>query len=359
MNRILTDLEYSIKIYFRNKTSMFWSLIFPILLMVIFGFIFGGDSGSYDVYIQDNDRSSLSQDFIDALTGTGALNHKIVSRGENVNLFANENDVGVILIIPEGFEESVMEGKQVGLKVKVDRSKTSSSIVLSIVDGVSRAFSEHITGVERPIYLVPENMVSSKFEFIDFFMPGIIGMTVMTMSLFGTVETNTRYRTNGILKKLATTPLTKAEYISARVIYQLMISFISTAVILLLGIVAFKIVVIPNLYSVVLIIAGTLTFGGIGMVIARFVKDTESAGTAANAISFPMMFLSGTFFPKESMPIFIQKVAAVLPLTYLNDGLRASMIYDDPATAMINTVIITATGVFFIVLGIFITNWTE
>ena len=95
------------------------------------------------------------------------------------------------------------------------------------------------------------------------------------------------------------------------------------------------------------------------MVIARFVKETDSADAAANAITFPMMFLSGSFFPLEMMPDFLREVAKVLPLTYLSDGLRDSMVYGNAESALYNTAIVLIVGLIFIVVGSLITNWRE
>jgi len=102
-----------------------------------------------------------------------------------------------------------------------------------------------------------------------------------------------------------------------------------------------------------------LLFSGLGMIIARFVKDPDSADSAANVITFPMMFLSGTFFPLSQMPSFLQTIAQVLPLTYVNEGLRAAMIFGQQQQAIYNTAIISILGIAFIAIGSFITKWEE
>ena len=88
-------------------------------------------------------------------------------------------------------------------------------------------------------------------------------------------------------------------------------------------------------------------------------KDPDGADAAANVIIFPMMFLSGTFFPLSQMLLFLQAIAQVLPLTYVSDGLRASMIFGQSQTAFLNTGIITVLGFACIVVGSWITRWEE
>ncbi len=146
-----------------------------------------------------------------------------------------------------------------------------------------------VTSGQNPPHVVTimsESLVSESYRFIDYFVPGLIGMTIMTTGVFGAVGWNTRNRELGILKKLATTPLSKLEYIIGVILFELVMCSISTVVIILVGVAVFDLHVIPTLYSVVLIASGAIAFPGMGMVIARFVKETDSADAASNAITF-------------------------------------------------------------------------
>jgi ABC-2 type transport system permease protein len=100
-------------------------------------------------------------------------------------------------------------------------------------------------------------------------------------------------------------------------------------------------------------------FVGIGMILTRFVKEAQSAAAAANAISFPMMFLSGSFFPLEMMPGFMRTIARILPLYYVNEGLRASMVFDDQMAALRYSAIIGVFAAVVFILGIIATKWEE
>lgn len=95
------------------------------------------------------------------------------------------------------------------------------------------------------------------------------------------------------------------------------------------------------------------------MIIARFVKDEDAANAAASAVTFPMLFLAGTFIPLETMPDYLQTIAKFLPLTYLNYGLRDAMILGDTASALYNMAIVLIAGAIFFVIGSIITDWRE
>jgi ABC-2 type transport system permease protein len=372
LKRILAIMGGALRTWFRSKHTLFWTLAFPLLLMLLFGAIFSvSDDPRFDFYIQnqdiiDGEPSPFSAAFVDMLNETGVLNIKNVDAAENTATYIDEKGVELMLLIPEGFHQSCLtQNATVVLKTVPPEVDTSAATVRGVVESIAEAFNikfnMETTGT-IPLAVVtvqPESLVSENYRFIDYFVPGLIGMTLMTTGIFGAVGWNTRNRELGILKKLATTPLSKFEWIIGVVLFELVMCAISTTVILAVGVLVFDLRVLPSIYSIILIVAGAITFPGMGMVIARFVKETDSADAAANAITFPMMFLSGSFFPLEMMPNFLREIAKVLPLTYLNNGLRDSMVYGNASSALYNTAIVLVVGIAFIIIGSLITSWRE
>ena len=358
----------ALRVWFRSKHTLFWTFAFPILLMLLFGAIFSvSEDPSFDLYVQNQDiisgdPSPFSATFVAMLNETGVLNIKMVDPAENTAEYIDEKGVERLLLIPEGFHQSCLTSNaSIVLKMVPVEVDTASATVRGIVEQIVEIFNVVTTGESPPevVKIESESLVSENYRFIDFFVPGLIGMTLMTTGIFGAIGWNTRNRELGILKKLATNPLSKFEWIIGVVLFELVMCAVSTVVILTVGVLVFNLRVLPNIYSIILIAAGAITFPGIGMVIARFVKETDSADAAANAVSFPMMFLSGSFFPLEMMPEFLREIAKVLPLTYLNNGLRDSMVYGNASSALYNTAILLVVGIVFIILGSLITNWRE
>lgn len=358
----------ALRVWFRSKHTLFWTFAFPILLMLLFGAIFSvSEDPRFDLYVQNQDLingepSLLSATFVHMLNETGVLKLKMVDPAVNTAEYIDEEGVEMMLLIPEGFHQScLIQNASVVLKTVPPEVDTSAATVRGVVEQIVEVFNTVTTGEKPPqvVTVQSESLVSENYRFIDFFVPGLIGMTLMTTGIFGAIGWNTRNRELGILKKLATTPLSKLEWIIGVVLFELVMCAISTVVILTVGVLVFDLRVLPGVYSIILIAAGAITFPGMGMVIARFVKETDSADAAANAVTFPMMFLSGSFFPLEMMPNFLREIAKVLPLTYLNNGLRDSMVYGNASSALYNTVIVLVVGIVFIIIGSLITNWRE
>jgi ABC-2 type transport system permease protein len=370
LRRILAIIVGALRMWFRSKHTLFWTLAFPVLLILLFGAIFSvSEDPTFDLYLQNQDMTTngeptqWSNTFCNILNKTEIFNLHTVDSAENATKFIEEEGVQRMLIIPHGFHSSVAVGNNTSVILKMVPAEvdTASATVQNVIDQAVEIFNTVVTGQSPPkvVTIKSESIVSETFEYIDFFAPGIIGMTLMTSGIFGAVAWNTRNKELGILKKLATTPLSKLEWIIGVVLYELIMGAISTIVIVTVGVLVFDLKVIPNIFSVILIVSGAIAFPGMGMVIARFVKESDSADAAANAITFPMMFLSGSFFPLEFMPDFLRQIANVLPLTYFNNGLRDSMVYGNISSALYNTSIIIGVGIFFIILGSLITSWRE
>jgi len=106
-----------------------------------------------------------------------------------------------------------------------------------------------------------------------------------------------------------------------------------------------------------MILLGLIMFSGIGMILSGVIKDVEAAAAIGNAIAFPMMYLSGAFFPLELMPGVIQAISKALPLTYFSEGLKYSMLYKYPEGIYTNMAILAVLAVVFIIIGALVTRW--
>jgi ABC-2 type transport system permease protein len=184
-------------------------------------------------------------------------------------------------------------------------------------------------------------------KYIDLFLPGIIGFTLLTTPLFGMTSICGEYRTRKYFKFLATTKLRKSEWLASKILFYTLLMFASVALIMVAGVLVFHMDGTVTPMAVLLIIAGTFEFTSLGMLLGIFIKDSETSAAIANAIGFPMMFLAGSFFPIDLFPSYLRSVANVLPLTYINEGLRATMVLGNDTTAVFDLLVTVVIGVVF------------
>lgn len=360
------DFVYSVRSWARSRGTVFWSLLFPVMLILLFGAIFSGmGDGKYTLHVQDLDNTDMSHGFVDVLNKTGILTIKNVTTDQAITDYIKENNVKNLIVIPKGYKNNIMSSYvdpsiTVNLTYYFDPTEQQTNQVLrSVISSVLQGLNMQISQGRTIVGLQEESTVTEDFGFIDFFIPGMIGFTIMQQSIYGSIERNTKFRKDGILRKLLTTPITRSEWILAKMLFMLFLAFISTSVAIGVGVLAFGIKVNINLLTIVIIVATSFLFSGIGMIIGRFVKEEETADMAAGAISFPMMFLAGTFFAVDAMPAIIQVIAHVLPLFYVNEGLRNAMIYMNQTEALINTGIVLIFAAVFFIAGVILTKWKE
>jgi len=351
----------------REKTTMFFTLAFPIILILVFGTIFmSQDSMEFHLCVQDLDQTKSSMEAVKALELNGKFKITRVDPAASATQYVRDNRVNLVLVIPKGLERFLMRRKffsdfksSVTITYVIDPSSSSVNTKMDILNGVLAGINQEMAGIPPFIKSVQKSILTRKYRFIEFFIPGIIAMSVMTLSLFGTVNSNTELRQKGIIRKLSTTPITRTDWILSDILYQYIIAIVSTSAMLLVSYAVFDVNLHLDAWLPAFILLDVFAFVGIGMILTRFAREAQSAAAAANAISFPMMFLSGSFFPIELMPGFLQKIARMLPLYYVNEGLRAAMVFEDNPDSLRNAAIIGVFAAVVFVIGIMATKWEE
>ncbi|MGA7494405.1 MAG: ABC transporter permease [Syntrophobacteraceae bacterium] len=361
------SLVVSLKIFYRVKTTMFFTTTFPILLILVFGTIFvDPDKVNFDLCVQDLDQTATSAEIAKALALTGKFRIIGVDPSIDAVQYARNNKVNLVLVIPKDYERAYAQYLQLDdpnafatIKYVYDPSSSSVLTKMQLLNMVFAKMNQGLSGKPAFVRTAETSIHTRKYRFIDFFIPGIIAMAVMTASLFGTVNVNTELRQKGIIKKLSTTPITRTEWLLSNIVYHFVLATISTTAMLLVSYAVFDVKLQINAWLPLFVVLDVFTFVGIGMMLTRIVKEAQSAAAAANAIIFPMMFLSGSFFPLEMMPRSLQMFAKLLPLYYVNEGLRASMVFQDNVTALRYSAIIGTFAAMVFILGVKATRWEE
>jgi ABC-2 type transport system permease protein len=216
------------------------------------------------------------------------------------------------------------------LTIMLDPSDQSGTVVKSIIASVANAFNYELIGAENVIEFNETSVVATQFNTVDIYVPGITAAFIMTNGVIALTANTTEFKRRGIIKRLSITPLTKLDWILGNVLSQTLLNIMLTGIMIGIGWVLFNVRIIPDVFSIVIILLGSIMFSGMGMILSGFIKDVEAASAIGNAIAFPMMFLSGTYFPLELMPSYIQTISKVLPLTYFSEGFKYSMLYKYP-----------------------------
>jgi ABC-2 type transport system permease protein len=322
----------NIRSFTRDRAALFWTLAFPLIFIIMFGAIFaGGGNPTRTFGWVDDDRSPRSAELRAAFDA--APNVDLVDAAEPDALERmRKGDVAAVIVVPSGYGAAIealagAPGKATPIVVYADPTQASATadtmqVVNTVVDGVSLAISGRgpaIVADARPIQ-------TQDLGFVSYLVPSILGMALMQLGVFSAIPL-VADRQKLILKRLSATPLRRWQLVGSNVIMRLLIAVAQTLIIVAVGAQMFGVKIAGNLAVVgALVVLGSLAFIALGYVIASFAKTEDAANGMTSAVQFPLMFLSGTFFPIDAMPDFLRAVARLLPLTYLSDGLRQTMV---------------------------------
>jgi len=361
LKRTLSDLKIFSRGYLRNKIGLFFSLVFPIILILLFGSIFSGSSGPIQVYVQNQDSPSPSPSggFVTALNSTNVVRTVLVDNSTNFSQYLLSHSATAGVLIPKGFSASYILKKPVNVTIYTNPADTSSGIVVATVNEVVNAFNLNRTGSTPVIGTQSLPIASQSYKYIDFLVPGLIGFTVLTSPMFSLVNISSEYKKTKLFKQLSLTPLTKGEWLTSKIIWYTLLSIISYLLMTFVGIILFGAHVGITPLVLPFLVIGPLFFVSLGMLVGTLTKSVESAAVVGNLITFPMMFLSGTFFPVNTMPQYLQNVAHVLPLFYVIDGLNQVMIFNNTSQMIYDAAIVLAGAIIVFVLAVGLFKWRE
>ena len=349
--------------YLRNPMGLFFSLIFPVILILIFGAVFSGaGTSTVPMQVQNLDGNSpASQAFLAALNQTGAVSITLVDPGVgDFSGYLAHNSYTVGLQIPAGFQQAYLAKSNVSVLVYTNPSASAQAgVALGAVQGVVNGFNLQAAQGSTIVRMSSLQVGSAIYSYIDYLIPGLIGFSILISPMFSMVNISSTWKKDKLFRQLSLTPLTRAEWLTAALIWFIVLSGISALLLVGVGQLAFGAHVTLTWSVLPFLIVGPVFFVSLGLVAGRVSRSPESAAVLGNVITFPMMFLSGTFFPVSQFPTYLQTVAHVLPLYYVIDGLNAGILFSNSATALTDglVMLVLAVVVFGVATRVF--SWRE
>jgi ABC-2 type transport system permease protein len=328
MKTFFTLYFSNLKEFSRNRFAMFWTIAFPVFFMLLFGVIFsGGGDSSYRIGVAVEDPGRIGSALVQAFQNVDILE---VTEGSPDDLLAKlkHGDLNAVVVVPDGVSAAVMSGKTADIEVDYDPSnQVTSQILLTVVEKVLGGVEQGLAGRTALLAVQTETITATSLRTIDFLVPGILAMAIMQLGLFATAPPLVQMREQQVLRRLGATPLSRTMLLAAQVALRITIGLVQTALIILVGALVFQVQIVGNLLFLAgFVVLGALSFVCLGYFISTWGKTQEGVNGASQFINFPMMFLSGLFFPVDSMPHWIRPVVDAMPLTYLADAFRQIMV---------------------------------
>lgn len=337
MRSFLAMVLANIKMTVRNRAALFWNLAFPAIFIVMFGAVFGNDAiNQFTVGIAGEDGPFRAA-VIEAMEDSDAFDVHIGTTEDELAALEND-DRSVVLVFPaEG------SGEPVGMYAP-EAGGPSGQIAV----GAVRSLVMEVAGASTGISIEQREISTLNASYIDWFIPGVLGFSLMNTGIIGISTAFVSFREKGILRRIKVTPFALWKFLLARIVAALVMSIVTSGILIGLGWLLWGLTVRGNwllILGVIVVVAGTML--AIGYAIAAFARNTEAAASYANMITFPMMFLSGVFFPLAAMPGWLQPVINLMPLKYAVEALRQPMLYGNGIGA-IWTDLLVLVGIFVV-----------
>jgi ABC-2 type transport system permease protein len=309
----------------RDRTSIFFYIIFPLIFLVIFGGLFGHTNVAFKVDLINNSSHPFSETLITELNKSNLFTVTKSTSLTSSEDRLNRSQIDGIIELPPSFGTINSKGIPSGnIKVYYDQSdEQTAQAIQTAVNGELNGLNASLTKYVPPISVSSVATNNRGQTYFDFIFAGMLGFTIITLGLFGPSRSIPSFKKQGILRRFHTAPITSAQYIISSLLSSIVIGFVSLAVMFLVGLHFYHLQMQGSYIDLIIfLILSIVTIYGFGLAIGGWAKSEDRAAPLTNLVSFPMMFLSGTFFPTYLMPLWLQSISKFLPLTPIIDGLR-------------------------------------
>lgn len=362
--KIMWMLKKDLLVLWRHKPRLISIILFPIIMITLFGYGMGGTLENIPVVIVEQSHGQVTDVTLNAMKGMSLYDIKEITTDPNKGKqMVESGQVKAAIILPTNYDD-MTDTKPKSVVIDVDSSdQMATSAVLPATQALFSQINDQLAvGKLQAMNLTPAQSASSAtiqvqqnqvtegqqainyqnimnsinfqinkmygdIKYIDFLVPAIIGMTVLFGCMFGMGEALAGERERGELARLFMTPTSVATVVGGKIISKLAIEILRAVILIVAAILLFGIVINGSMALTFLVLfLGALCFVGFGIMISARVSTQEDYMQMVMPITMPMMFVSGVFYPIETMPWVFQKLAYIFPLTYVNDALRAVML---------------------------------
>lgn len=330
----------SIRGFYREPEALFWVFGFPIVLAFALGIAFKNRGPEeLRVAVARGAGDSVAAGTLDAAPGLAAV--VLDSTTARADLRTGR----VALVVLPGSP----------MVYRYDSTRTESRLARLEVDEALQQAGGRID----PVRVRDDRVTETGSRYIDFLIPGLLGMNLMGSGLWGVGFAVVQARTKGLLKRFLATPMKKSQYLLSYMVSRLAFLVLEVATLVGFGWVMFDVGVRGSLGTLALLtVVGAFSFAGLGLLVASRAKTVEAVSGLMNLVMLPMWILSGTFFSYARFPEAMQPVVQALPLTALNDALRGVMIDGASLTRVaVPLAIVVAWGAVSFAVALKIFRW--
>lgn len=322
-----------IKRLMRDKMALFFTFLFPLLFLFVFGSIFNNSSVSFTVAIINHSKSEFAEKFVEnsKKDDSEVLKIKDVANMDEAKELMKRSEIDGIIELPADFGEITGEGQNMRpsgtLNVLYSKGSdqagsTLTAVMTQTIDTINKAMGQP----EPPLKVAAKEVGDERLSNFDYTFTGLLAFSLMSMGVFGLANAMPTEKQKGSYRRLRAAPFTSGQLIIATGIMYTIVALVSAAMMIIVGMLLFNFQMRGDwLLFVPFLTLSAIMMVGLGLVIGSWAKNENQSAPLSNLISFPMMFLSGAFFPSFLFPEWLQAVSKFIPMSPIVDGFRLIM----------------------------------
>ncbi|MBO6122252.1 MAG: ABC transporter permease [Methanobrevibacter sp.] len=358
----------------RHPARLVSILAFPIIMILLFGYGMGGEMTDLPIVVVSQSHGDLTDLTLDTIKTTETYHVvEVIDSLDEGKERVDTGEVKAAIILPSDYDEDTSNQKAVTLYLD-SSDQMASQILESSTQGIFYRLSNMVasqTSVStQDADIEPSvmhslnnfkddislhiNRIYGNIKYIDFLVPAILGMTIMMSCMMGMGATIAGERETGELARLFMTPTSVATVIGGKIAAKLLIELVRALILIFMAVLLFNVSIKGGfLQTFIVLVIGALCFVGFGIMLSARTQTQEDYAQISLPFSMPMMFVSGVFYPIETMPWILQKLAYIFPLTYLNDAMRGIMLKGQTlGDVWVDLVVLLGFTLLFFIIGV-------
>lgn len=310
---------------FRDRLALFFTFLFPLIFLFVFGSLNHHNSVSLNVAVINRSHSAFAKSFVGQLEGS-----KIIKVNKDITTFADANqrmsrgEIDATIELPPDFG-ALQSGTPSGQAVVhyTQNNEQAAQTLTSVLQAEFQGINSKLVATKTPFTVKSEQTNEHSLSSFDYTFTGLLGFSILGAGIFGPMNVFPELKKMGILRRLHTTPLRVWQYFLANMLGNAVTGLLSIAVMFIVAVLVFHLKIVGNLAELAVFLAfGIVVVLGIGLALGGWAKNERQAAPLGNIIVFPMMFLTGVFFPRFLMPHWLQGITTYMPLSPVIDGAR-------------------------------------
>jgi ABC-2 type transport system permease protein len=356
MNGGLYSLSLAIsRGFFRDRTALFFTILFPLMFLVLFGGIFKDQTASRSHVVEIRQVSLLDDMPSEARTQLDQV----------LEVDRTDDRAAALERVRKGEVDAAVEeapGGRIVLHYSA-ADQVKAGTVLGLFNSLVQSSNLTEAGVTSPAFRLESAQVEDEsLKTIQYITPGLLGWAIATGAMFGAALTLVTWRQKKLLRRLRLSPVGVSTIAGARVMVSVVIALVQTAIFIGVASIPYFGLQLSAYWwmAIPLIVLGTLAFLSLGLLAGSFSKTPEAATAIANLIVLPMAFLSGSFFPLDNAPAWLKTVSELFPLKHLNEAMLGVMVRGEgPGSALPAIGILLGFAVVVGTIASFLFRWDD